>query len=178
MISTFLSTLFGKLAIGAVGVALATGGMGATGNLPDPMQQGAADVLSTIGIEIPAPATEGPELPNQASERAGAALEAELSDEASPAAKAEQAKERQAPQLPDDASDKAKAVTTKVFEGDPAEGRAFGAGVAATAAEGASGASVSTPKAPPADGAGQAVDEAGDARDKAGDAGPPTNRKP
>jgi hypothetical protein len=158
MVSTFLSTLFGKLALGAVGVALAAGGLGATGNLPDQMQQRTADVMARIGITIPAGTTETPTLPEQASDTAKAAVTAthpspaqmptlpeQASDTAKapvaaehPAAKDEQTEGRQAPQLPDQASDKAKAVIGTVFGGNPADGRDFGAAVSATASAGAS----------------------------------------
>ncbi len=158
MLSTFLSTLFGKLALGAVGVALAAGGLGATGHLPEQMQQRTADVMARIGITIPAGAAQTPTLPTQASDTAKAAVAADhpasLPQQASdtaksvvagdhPAAKADQAQGRVAPQLPDQASDKAKAVTGTVFGGNPADGRDFGAAVSATASGGASG---STPK--------------------------------
>jgi|FLYL01.1.fsa_nt_gi hypothetical protein len=55
MLTTFLSSLFGKLAIAATAVAATTGGLAATGNLPDPAQQWASDALARVGIEIPAP---------------------------------------------------------------------------------------------------------------------------
>ena len=53
MLSTFLSSLFGKLAIGAVALATTTGGLAATGNLPDPVQDWAAEQLASIGADIP-----------------------------------------------------------------------------------------------------------------------------
>ncbi len=53
MLSTFLSSLFGKLAIGAVALATTTGGLAATGNLPDPAQDWASEQLASIGVEIP-----------------------------------------------------------------------------------------------------------------------------
>lgn len=53
MLSTFLSSLAGKLAIGSVALATTTGGLAATGNLPDPVQDWTADRLGAIGIEIP-----------------------------------------------------------------------------------------------------------------------------
>jgi hypothetical protein len=165
MVSTFLSTLFGKLVLGSVGIALAVGGLGATGNLPDQMQQRTADVMARIGITIPAAGAETPSLPEQASDTAKAAVAAEhptpaaqtptLPEQASdtakaavaaehPAAKDAQTEGRQAPQLPDQASDKAKAVVGTVFGNDPAEGRDFGAAVSATASGGTAQA---TPKA-------------------------------
>lgn len=54
MLSTFLSSLAGKLAIGSVALATTTGGLAATGNLPDPAQDWAAERLGAVGIEIPA----------------------------------------------------------------------------------------------------------------------------
>jgi hypothetical protein len=151
MVSTFLSTLFGKLMLGAVGIALAAGGLGATGNLPDQMQQRTADAMARIGITIPA-AAETPTLeqaagtakaavaadhpsalPDQVSETAKAAVAADRT-----AAKDEQTEGRQAPQLPDQASDKATAIIGTVFGGDPTDGRDFGAAVSATASGGVS----------------------------------------
>ncbi|MEX1043253.1 MAG: hypothetical protein WD532_10860 [Acidimicrobiia bacterium] len=58
MISTFLSSLLGKMAIGAVALASTTGGLAATGNLPDPVQEWSANQLAEIGIEIPNPETD------------------------------------------------------------------------------------------------------------------------
>lgn len=55
MLSTFLSSLFGKLAIGAVALASTTGGLAATGNLPDPVQEWTAERLGAVGIAIPGP---------------------------------------------------------------------------------------------------------------------------
>jgi hypothetical protein len=169
MISTLLSTLFGKLVLGAAGVALATGGLGATGNLPDQMQQRTADVFSSIGIEIPNGGAEQPVLPEQAAEQAKSAVEADHAAKGkptempSPAAKAE---ERQAPELPDEASEKAKTVTGKVFESDPADGRDFGAGVAATASGGASGSATNAP----ASGSDKAAEKSADGQSTAAEA--------
>lgn len=53
MLSTFLSSLAGKLAIGSVALATTTGGLAATGNLPDPLQDWASHQLAEINIEIP-----------------------------------------------------------------------------------------------------------------------------
>lgn len=53
MLTTFLSSLIGKLAIGTVALATTTGGLAATGNLPDPAQEWAAEQLGAVGIEIP-----------------------------------------------------------------------------------------------------------------------------
>lgn len=53
MLTTFLSSLIGKLAIGTVALATTTGGLAATGNLPDPAQDWAADRLGAVGIEVP-----------------------------------------------------------------------------------------------------------------------------
>lgn len=53
MLSTFLSSLFGKLAIGAVALATTAGGLAATGNLPDSVQDWGSEQLNQIGIEIP-----------------------------------------------------------------------------------------------------------------------------
>lgn len=111
MIDTFLSTLLGKLVLGSAAVAVAASGAAAAGVLPDPAQQAASDALSNVGIEIPAP---------EDLEEVGG--------------------ERVSPDLPEDASDTAKAVTGAVFEGDPADGRDFGDAVAGTASGGAAGA--------------------------------------
>ncbi len=118
MISTFLSTLLGKLAVGTVALAATTGGLAATGNLPDPAQQWVADAISHIGVDIPAPSdvelpeqTDGVEMP-------------------------------EAPELPEEASDTADAVTGTVFEGDPTDGQEFGEDVADSASDGADNADV------------------------------------
>ena len=86
MISSFLSTLFGKIAVGAAAVAIAAT-VTATGNLPAPAQQRVSDALSKAGIHVPAP--------DQVSAAADAAT---ASDESTP------------PVLPAQASDTAKAV--------------------------------------------------------------------
>jgi len=70
MISTFLSSLAGKLAIASVAVAASAGGLTATGNLPGPMQDFAHDALSNVGIEVPS----GTELPDEASDTANSVL--------------------------------------------------------------------------------------------------------
>lgn len=162
MVSTFLSTLFGKLALGAAGVALATGGLAATGNLPDAAQQLASDAVSTVGIEIPSPEDselDRPVLPPQASEVASAAVNATLT--AGPQAS-------DAPTLPAQASDKAKAVIGKVFEGDRTGGGEFGAGVAETASGGKAGSAKATaPLAPQAPQAPSRAQEGPAARDDA-----------
>ena len=119
MISTFLTTLFGKIAIGSVAVAVAATGAAATGNLPDAAQQRVSDAFGGIGIEIPAPERDAE----------GAGDEA-LGD-------GQGSVETTAPVLPEEASDKAKAVTGTVFEGDPTTGRTFGEAVSGTASDGA-----------------------------------------
>lgn len=53
MLTTFLSSLIGKLAIGTVALATTTGGLAATGSLPDPAQDWAAERLGAVGIEVP-----------------------------------------------------------------------------------------------------------------------------
>lgn len=63
MISTFLSSLAGKLAIASVAVAASAGGLTATGNLPDSLQDFAHNALSNVGIEVPS----GTEFPDEAS---------------------------------------------------------------------------------------------------------------
>lgn len=130
MISTFLSTLFGKIAVGSVAVAVAATGAAATGNLPDVAQQRVADSLAGIGIDIPAP-DRGPD---------GAGDEALSEFEGSV--------ETTAPVLPDEASDKAKGVTDTVFEGDPADGRDFGEAVSGTASDGAASGAPEAPAVP------------------------------
>lgn len=114
VISTFLSTLFGKIAVGTIAVAVAAT-MTATGNLPGPAQQGVSDALSRIGVEVPAP--------NHASD--GAGVDA--------ADKPAVSHEPTGPVLPAQASDTAKAVTATVFGNDALTGRAFGKAVSAAA---------------------------------------------
>ncbi len=112
MLQTFLSTLLGKLMLGTAAVAVAaTTGAAATGNLPDPAQQAVSDALGKAGIEVPAP-----------------------SETPAPGV-TETPDVRTAPVLPDEASDKAKAVTGAVFDGDPKDGRSFGQSVAGAATE-------------------------------------------
>lgn len=53
MLTTFLSSLIGKLAIGTVALATTTGGLAATGSLPDTAQDWASEQLGAIGIEVP-----------------------------------------------------------------------------------------------------------------------------
>ena len=119
MISTFLSTLFGKIALGTAAVAVAATGAAATGNLPDAAQQQASDAFGSVGIEIPAPDRVPGVVPSGGGENPEASLETT------------------APVLPEEASDKAKAVTDTVFEGDPSMGREFGEAVGGTASDGA-----------------------------------------
>ena len=131
MISAFLSTLLGKLAIATVALAATTGGLAATDNLPDAAQQWVSDAVSNVGINVPAP------------------NDGNLPD---------------APELPDEASDKADAVVETVFDGDPADGREFGGNIADTASDGASGRADNA-----SDGAGnQAENGADNASDGAG----------
>ncbi len=111
MISTFVSTLLGKLAVATVAVAATTGGLAATDSLPDPAQQWVSDVVENIGIDIPSP------------------LDVELP---------EQADGVETPELPEEASDTADAVVDTVFEGDPTDdGAGFGEDVSDTASDGA-----------------------------------------
>lgn len=58
MLSTFLSSLAGKLLVGSVALAATGGGLAASGNLPDPLQAAAQDALAQINIEIPGPDVE------------------------------------------------------------------------------------------------------------------------
>lgn len=58
VLSTFISTLLGKFLVGSVALAATTGGLAATGNLPDPAQAWFAQNLSHVGIEIPNPDTD------------------------------------------------------------------------------------------------------------------------
>ncbi|PKQ29824.1 MAG: hypothetical protein CVT60_03260 [Actinobacteria bacterium HGW-Actinobacteria-10] len=117
MISTFLSTLFGKIALATVATAVAaTGAAAATGNLPDPAQQAVSEAFAKAGISVPAP---------------------EESDSLSEENQLEGSREASAPVLADEASDKAKGVTDSVFSNDPAAGREFGDGVSGTASDGA-----------------------------------------
>ncbi|MEE8456809.1 MAG: hypothetical protein V3S28_02055 [Acidimicrobiia bacterium] len=115
MITTFLSTLIGKFAIATMAIAAAGGGLAATDNLPDPAQQWVSDVVSGIGIDIPAPGdvdlpdqTDGVEVPD-------------------------------APELPEDAAETADKVVGTVFEGDPSGGSDFGTDVADIASDGKAG---------------------------------------
>jgi len=128
VISAFLSTLLGKLTVTGAAVALATSGLAATGNLPDPAQAAIAKAMSKVGIEIPAPAADL--VPDDVTE-GRTHRTSDVREESIDATK---------PVLPEEASDTAKAVTDTVFEGDPADGCEFGADVADTASKGASGA--------------------------------------
>lgn len=55
MFSTFLGTLLGKLVVGGVAAAAATGALGAAGALPDPVQSAVSDVVSVVGVDLPHP---------------------------------------------------------------------------------------------------------------------------
>ncbi len=139
MLGTLLSTLFGKLVLGGAAVAVAASGMAATGTLPAPAQQWAADTLDAVGVELPNPDAR-PDLSETATMPA---LPDELMDRSEPPTAALEAREstaaaeRQAPSLPASASPVAKAVVGKVFSGDPADGSEYGKGIAATASAGA-----------------------------------------
>ena len=107
MISTFLSTLLGKFAVATMAIAATGGGLAATDNLPEPVQQWVSDLGANIGIGIPAPGDvempDAPVLPED---------------------------------LPEDASKTAGNVIGKVFGGDPTE-EDFGDEVAGVASDGA-----------------------------------------
>lgn len=124
MISAFLSTLFGKIAVGTVAVAVAATGAAATGNLPDPAQQAVSDALSNVGIEVPAP------------DDAVGSTDMEIPDTSEGP---EATSEVTAPVLPEEASDTSEAVTDTVFSGDPATGRELGEAVSDIATDGAVG---------------------------------------
>ncbi|CAN5896603.1 hypothetical protein BH23ACT12_BH23ACT12_08240 [soil metagenome] len=54
VLESFFATLTAKLALGGVAVAMAaTGGMAATGNLPDKSQTAIARAVDNVGIELP-----------------------------------------------------------------------------------------------------------------------------
>ena len=54
MLESIFATLSAKIAAGGIAIALAsTGGLAATGNLPDQMQTGVAKAVANIGIHIP-----------------------------------------------------------------------------------------------------------------------------
>lgn len=55
MLESLLASLAAKLAVGGISIAMAATGLAATGNLPDDVQSGAADVAANIGISIPNP---------------------------------------------------------------------------------------------------------------------------
>jgi len=135
MISTFLSTLLGKIVAGGLAVAVAATGAAATGTLPDAAQQRAADAFGGIGIEVPAP--------DRAPEE-GIGDGTDYQDDGTVAG----SRETTPPVLPEEASDTAKAVIGTVFGGDPAEGRDFGQAVARTASGGAVNGVPETPSAP------------------------------
>ncbi|MHB9004503.1 MAG: hypothetical protein ACYC6C_10655 [Coriobacteriia bacterium] len=127
MISTFLSTLFGKIALATVATAVAaTGAAAATGNLPDPAQQAVSNAFAKAGITVPA--TER----TRVGEEQG---QGEL----------ERSRETSGPVLADEASDKAKAVTDSVFGNDPAGGREFGEAVSGPASDGAADGNMAAP---------------------------------
>ncbi|MFV1980985.1 MAG: hypothetical protein ACC655_07525, partial [Rhodothermia bacterium] len=115
MISTFVSTLLGKVAIGTAVLAATTGGLAAADTLPDPAQEWVSEVVSYVGIDIPAPSNAY--LPSQTDE-------------------AETSESPESPELPENASDSADTVIDTVFEGDPADGKDFGTSVADTASDG------------------------------------------
>ncbi|MDK1018180.1 MAG: hypothetical protein QGD89_02080 [Actinomycetota bacterium] len=113
MISTFLSTLLGKFAVATMAIAATGGGLAATDNLPEPVQQWVSDLGANIGIGIPAPGDvempDAPVLPED---------------------------------LPEDASKTAKDVVGTVFgttgdENPTTDGQDFGDKVAGVASDGA-----------------------------------------
>lgn len=54
MLESLFATLTAKLALGGVAVAMAaTGGLAATGNLPDKAQTAVAQAMDNVGIELP-----------------------------------------------------------------------------------------------------------------------------
>ena len=53
VLSTFLSTLVGKILAGGVALATVTGGVAATGALPDAVQDPIADVYAIVGFDFP-----------------------------------------------------------------------------------------------------------------------------
>lgn len=115
MISSFLSSLFGKIAAATAAIAVAAT-VTATGNLPAPAQQGVSEALSKVGIHVPA---------GRIADVAEEATEVDATASSEPTA----------PVLPEQASDTAKAVTAVVF-GSVLEGRAFGEAVSAAARSG------------------------------------------
>jgi hypothetical protein len=121
MIGTFLSTLLAKLLVASVALAATASGLAATGTLPDPAQQWAADLLKNVGIEIPNPA--------EIAGRRDANLPEDAVDPA------EKATGHCTEEHPDEAVDCE--VLDRVFEGDPTQqGADYGRNVADTADSG------------------------------------------
>jgi hypothetical protein len=149
MVGAFLSTLLGKVAIATMAIAVAGGGLATSDNLPDPAQEWVSEAVSHIGIDIPAPSD---------------------SDLPSPHDEAETPESPEAPELPEDASDTADAVTHTVFEGDPADGKEFGASVADTASDGKAG-NGGNANENAGDPGSQSDDHSGNANENAGDPG-------
>jgi hypothetical protein len=58
-LTTLMSSIVAKVAFATVAVASTTGGLAATGNLPDAAQQVLSDVASRVGIHIPEPIPSG-----------------------------------------------------------------------------------------------------------------------
>jgi flagellar motor protein MotB len=58
-LTTLMSSIAAKVVFATVAVATTTGGLAATGSLPDPAQQVVSDVASRIGIHIPEPIPSG-----------------------------------------------------------------------------------------------------------------------
>jgi hypothetical protein len=100
-LTALMSSLAAKIAFAAVAVAATTGGLAATGNLPDPAQQLVSEVVGRIGIHIPTPATPLPVLdPTEDAEPSD--IDGSETDHT----------------LPDHASERAKWVIDAVFDED------------------------------------------------------------
>jgi hypothetical protein len=115
VLGTLLSSIVGKVVVGSVALAAATGGAAAAGVLPDPAQQAIADVASHIGIDLPSPADHTDGVLDEAAETAQAHCDDTHPEEAADCD-----------------------VLDQVFTNDPTairgdEGAAFGEGVAGAA---------------------------------------------
>lgn len=130
--STVASSLVAKIAFAGVAFAATTGGLAASGNLPDPAQQVLSDVAARIGITLPAAGghTEDLTEPTDLEELDLNDTELLHNDPV-----------REAPELPDEASDTAREVLEVVFDsGLWDEIAEFGMRVSEIASQGRAGA--------------------------------------
>ena len=116
----FFEPWWSKVAAGAVGIVLMSGGMAFAGLLPDPVQSSVADALNTIGVDVDNPAEEeAVEAAREAEEQAREAAEeaAEQAREVEEEA-AEQAAEAELGRELDDDDDDSSAQVGKKSDDD------------------------------------------------------------